>query len=139
MATQKLKNELLALEKQFWQAMKDRDTAVAMRLTDDQCIVAGAQGVELIRREQLAKMLESPGWTLNDYRFADDAQVCQLGDDVAVIAYDVHEDLTVEVKPVALDAAESSTWVRRNGNWVCASHIESIRGDPFGRDRRATA
>jgi hypothetical protein len=29
-----------------------------------------------------------------------------------------------------------STWVRRNGGWVCALHTESILGDPFGRDKR---
>ena len=37
------------------------------------------------------------------------------------------------------DAADASTWVRRNGRWVCALHTESLKGDPFGRDRRATA
>jgi hypothetical protein len=27
--------------------------------------------------------------------------------------------------------------VRRNGQWVCALHTESMLGDPFGRDRSA--
>jgi hypothetical protein len=58
-----------------------------------------------------------------------------LSDDVAIVAYTVHEDLTVEGKPVSLDAAESSTWVRRDGNWLCAMHTEALTGDPFGRDR----
>jgi hypothetical protein len=35
-----------------------------------------------------------------------------------------------------LDAADSSTWVRRNGRWLCALHTEAILGDPFGRDRQ---
>src|SRR6266540_6516732 len=39
------------------------------------------------------------------------------------------------VKPVELDAADASTWVRRNGKWLCALHTESLKGDPFGRDR----
>jgi len=50
----------------------------------------------------------------------------------------VHEELTVEGKPVTLDAADASTWVRRDGRWVCALHTESLRGDPFGRDRSRT-
>jgi hypothetical protein len=49
----------------------------------------------------------------------------------------VHEDLTVDGKPVTLDAAESSTWVRRDGRWACAMHTEAIAGDPFGRDSAA--
>ena len=36
---------LLDHEKQYWQAIKDRDVQAAMRLTDDPCIVTGAQGV----------------------------------------------------------------------------------------------
>lgn len=51
-------------------------------------------------------------------------------------SYRVHEELTVDGKPVTLDAADASTWVRRNGRWVCALHTEAISGDPFGRDRR---
>lgn len=47
----------------------------------------------------------------------------------------MHEELTVDGKRVALDAADASTWVRRNGRWVCALHTESLAGDPFGRDR----
>ena len=60
-----------------------------------------------------------------------------LRDDVAILAYRVHEELTVEGKPVTVEAADSSTWVHRDGRWVCAMHTESIAGDPFGRDRRA--
>ena len=59
-------------------------------------------------------------------------------DDVAIVAYKVRERLVVDGNPVTLDAADASTWIRRNGHWVCALHTESILGDPFGRDRRAT-
>jgi hypothetical protein len=62
-------------------------------------------------------------------------QVRLLRDDVAIVAYQVYEELTVDGKPVTLDAADSSTWVRRNGRWLCALHTEAIAGDPFGRDR----
>lgn len=59
----------------------------------------------------------------------------RLSDDVAIIGYKVHEELTVEGKPIALDAADASTWVRKDGRWVCALHTESLAGDPYGRDR----
>jgi hypothetical protein len=34
---------------------------------------------------------------------------------------------------------DSSTWVRRNGCWLCALHTEAIAGDPFGRDRQRSS
>ena len=64
-----------------------------------------------------------------------DAQVQQLSDDVAIIGYKVREKLTVDGKPLTMEAADASTWVRKNGRWVCALHTESVAGDPYGRDR----
>ena len=65
------------------------------------------------------------------------AELRLLGDDVAVLAYQVHEELTVDGKPVTLDASDSSTWIRRDGRWRCAAHTEAVFGDSFGRDRKA--
>lgn len=135
MSTQAVEKELVQLEKRYWQAMKEKDVETAMRLNDDQVIVTGAQGVASIDRDAFKGMMTDASWTLHDYDVSD-VQVRLLSDDVAIVAYKVTEDLTVEGKPVKLEAADSSTWVRRNGRWVCALHTEAITGDPFGRDRR---
>jgi hypothetical protein len=137
MGTKTIEAELLELEKRYWQALKDTDVDAAMRLTDDPCIITGAQGVGLIDRQTLAAMLKAAPYTLHRFEVKDDAQVRLLREDVAIVAYTVREELTVEGKPVTLEAADSSTWVRRDGGWVCALHTEAITGDPFGRDRRA--
>lgn len=135
MSTQAVEKELVQLEKQYWQAMKEKNVEAAMRLTDDPCIVTGAQGIARIDREAFKGMMTDAQWSLQDYDVSD-VQVRMLSDDVAIVAYKVTEDLTVEGKPVKLEAADSSTWVRRNGRWVCALHTEAIAGDPFGRDRQ---
>ena len=135
MTAKRMEKELLDLEKQYWQAIKDRDFDTALSLTDDPCIVAGAQGVSSIGREQFEAMMNQAEYTLNEFELSDEVQVRMLGDDVAVLAYKVREDLTVEGQPLTLEAAEASTWVRRDGRWLCALHTESITGDPFGRDR----
>ena len=70
----------------------------------------------------------------HDYELTD-TKVHLLKDDVAVIAYKVKENMTVDGKPLELEASEASTWVRRDGRWLCALHTESLSGDPFGRDR----
>ena len=58
-----------------------------------------------------------------------------LNEDVALVAYQVKEKLTVDGTPVNLEANDSSVWVRKNGEWLCAMHTESLVGDPFGRDK----
>jgi ketosteroid isomerase-like protein len=136
MATKTIESELLGLEKRYWQAVKDKDIDAAMRLTDDPCIVAGARGIARVDRQKFMAIMKGAPYTLHEFEIKDDAEVRLLGDDVAILAYNVHEELTVEGKPVTLDAADSSVWVRREGRWVCALHTESIAGDSYGRDRR---
>lgn len=139
MGTAITEKELMELERQYWQAMKDGDAPAAMRLTDDSCIVCGPQGVGSIDKQAIAAMFSAAKWKLDRFELKEGAKMRRLGDDVAVLAYEVHEDLTVDGQPVSIDAAECSTWVRREGRWACAQHSESIEGDPFGRDRARIA
>jgi len=129
-----LAKQLQDLEVQYWNCIKNKDIATALSLTNDPCIVAGAQGAAAIDKQNFAKMMTG-AWTLNNFTLHD-VVVQQLNEEAAVIAYKVHEDLTVDGKPVSLDAADASTWVKKNGRWLCALHTESLAGDPYGRDRR---
>jgi len=131
-----LQDELLDMENQYWRAIQEKDANAATRLTDDECVVAGAQGIGKLTREALPKMVETDQYTLHAFKLSD-VQVRSTSDDVAVIGYKVHEELTVGGKPVKLDAADTSVWVRRADGWRCAAHTESILGDPFGRDKVA--
>jgi hypothetical protein len=135
MTPQAAEKELMQLENRYWQALKEKDVDAAIRLTDDPCILTGAQGLASIDHETLKGMMTDAPYSLNAYDLRD-VQVRMLSDDVAIVAYKVTEDMTVEGKPVKLEAADASTWVRRDGRWVCALHTEAITGDPFGRDRR---
>jgi hypothetical protein len=134
MANETTDTELLAREHQYWQAIKDGDAALSARLSDDPCVVTGSQGVGRIDRATLEDMFATAAWKLTGFEITSPI-VELLTDDVAVVAYRVHEDLLVDGQPLTLDASDSSTWVRRNGEWVCAVHTEAIAGDPFGRDR----
>jgi len=129
--------QLEELERKYWQAIKDNDLDEALKLSDEPCIVAGAQGVASLDKKTFEKMMKSSSWKLLDFKLAD-FNVRLINDDVAIVAYTVHEDMEVDGKPLSLDAADSSTWVKRNGHWVCALHTESLKGDPFGRDRAKT-
>jgi uncharacterized protein (TIGR02246 family) len=126
--------ELRDLEDRYWAAVqrKDRDTAVA--LTDDDCIVVGARGVGRLNPRQIAQMLEGASFRIERYTLDDQHfEVRQIADDVAIVAYAIEEDLIVDGKPESLKAYDASVWVRRDGQWRCALHTESLPGDPFGR------
>jgi len=140
MANDKAEREVLDLEKRFWDAMKQKDGRSAARMTDDGCIVVGAQGVSAIDSKTMEKLTVEGDWQLQQYAFDEkNAQVRFISDDVAIVAYKVNERVVVDGKTMPIDANDSSVWVRRNGEWLCALHTESLAGDPFGRDRTTRA
>ena len=100
--------------------------------------VPGAQGVSAIDPATMGKLTKEGDWELERYTFDEStAQVQFLNEDVALVAYKVKEKLTVDGKPVNLEANDSSVWIRKDGEWLCAMHTESLAGDPFGRDKTA--
>ncbi len=126
------RDDLLALERKFWDAIKAKDSATAVSLSDDPCVVVGPQGVGEIDKRTLAGMLKGAPYDLTEYSL-EDVHVRPVADGVALVAYRVNEKLVVDGKETALQAFDSSVWVRRGGNWVCALHTESLPGDPYGR------
>ena len=129
-----MRDEIIEVEKRFWQAIQDGDAETASSLMTEPGIVTGAQGASTITREQFRKMMAAPAWKILKYEFSD-IQVEFPQKDLAVIAYKVHEDLMLDGKPLSMDCADASVWVRRESGWQCALHTESLLGDPFGRDK----
>lgn len=129
-----LENDLLELERRFWDAIKNRDSRTAARLSDDHCLIVGPQGVADIDKQTLSKMVEGPTSQLKQYQFDDrEVHIRVVSKDVAIIAYKVREDLVVSGTPLTMQAFDTSVWVRRDGAWVCALHTETLPGDPYGR------
>src|SRR5690349_1206821 len=123
--------EIVQLEQQYWQAIKDKDLSTLLRLTDDPCVVTGAQGPGTVDRTAYEKMLTGAKWTVLDFTLSD-VQARMAHDDVAIIAYRVREELDVAGERLTLEAADASVWIRRDGQWVCSLHTESVIGDPYG-------
>lgn len=138
MATQTKEQELIDTEQRFWGAMQQKDGNTAAELTDDGCIIVGAQGVSAIDRNSMRKMTAEGQWELRQFSFNEKTRrVRFISDDVAIVAYSVNEQLVVDGKPLQLEAHDASVWVRHGSEWRCALHTESPAGDPFGRDKQA--
>ena len=131
--------EILDLERRYWEAMRTRDVRTAVSLTDFPCLIAGASGVRSVDQASYEKMMSGASWRIHQFEIEDGAQVRQLTDDVAVIVYKIREEMTVDGKPVTLQAADSSVWVRQGDGWRCAMHTESLAGDAFGRNQAGSS
>ena len=140
MTVETKEQELIELEKRFWDTMKTKDGRTAGEMTDDGCIIVGAQGASAIDSKTMGKLTSEGQWVLKQFSIDNqNAHVKFVGDDVAIVAYKVNESVVVDGKTMPLEANDASVWVRRNGDWVCALHTESLAGDPYGRDKAQPA
>lgn len=122
------RDEVIALETSYWDAMKMKDGAKTAQLSGKTSLVTGAQGVMSIPQAKMAKMTEDGDWTLESYRFAD-IEVSTPAPDVAIIAYRVTQQVRMDGKMQELHAADHSTWIRSAEGWHCHAHSEAFLKD----------
>lgn len=115
-----MKNDIIELEKKYWNAMVSQDYATARDLTKFPCIVAGKQGVMSVDEPSYKKMFERGEGQKMKIKSITNEQI-QMGEDHALIAYliELHYDGRV------MKCACTSTWVKEKGEWLCAMHTES--------------
>jgi hypothetical protein len=128
MSASPTKEEIIALEKEYWDAMKRKDGKRTAELSGQAAVVTGAKGVMTIAKDKMGKMTEEGNWTLEDYRF-DDVQFVSPAPDVAIIAYTVKQKVTMDGTKQDLRAADSSTWIRGANGWECHAHSETFLQD----------
>ncbi len=123
--TSPTKEEIIALEKDYWDAMKRKDGKRTAQLSGKDALVTGARGVMTIPKAKIGKMTEEGNWELKEYSF-DNVEVVSPAPDVAIIAYTVTQKVTLDCKPQELRAADSSTWIRGGDGWECHAHSETM-------------
>jgi hypothetical protein len=119
------RDEIVALEKSYWDAMKAKDGKKTAALSGKSSLVTGTQGVMRIEKDKMAEMTEEGKWTLESYAF-DDVEVSTPSPDVALIAYTVSQSMTMDGKPKTMRAADSSVWIRGSNGWECHAHSETV-------------
>lgn len=122
------KDEIIALEKDYWDAMKRKDGKRTAQLSGKVALTTSARGVGAIPKTKMGAMTEEGDWTLDSYEFSD-VEVVTPADDVAIIAYKVKQKVTMGGKQQELRAADSSTWVRGPDGWECHGHSETFLQD----------
>ena len=123
--TKPTKDDIIALETSYWEAMKAKDGARTAELAGKVSLVTCAQGVMSIAKSKMGQMTEEGKWTLESYVF-EDIEVSTPAPDVAIIAYTVKQKVTLDGKLQILHAADSSTWIRGADGWECHAHSETF-------------
>ncbi|MEO5708073.1 MAG: nuclear transport factor 2 family protein [Alteraurantiacibacter sp.] len=115
------------LESRFWQSMIDKDPVAAKALIADESLIAGPTGVMSISPRKFEEMTKDGKWTLDSFEFSD-VLVSFPNDTTAVVAYKVHQTGSMDGKPMDLNCADTSTWVKDGEDWKCALHTETVLG-----------
>jgi ketosteroid isomerase-like protein len=118
-------DEIVALERSYWNALCKKDGATTARLSAEQALVTGKQGLMAVSRQAMKTMTEEGKWTLNSYQF-DDVKFLSPAPDVAILAYAVTQNVTMNGNTLNQRAANSSTWIRGPEGWQCCAHSESF-------------
>jgi ketosteroid isomerase-like protein len=125
--SESFKQEIIDLEKKYWAALRDQDLDSALNMTDFPGLVISSRGVMPITKDGYVKMFNSGQGRVRDFKIDEErAKVIQAGPDTAVIAYSVHSRFGKKDDDVKdIDAINTSTWVKKNGQWMCSMHTET--------------
>ena len=119
-------NELIDLEKRFWQSMVDEDTETALSMLAEPSLMVSSQGTMKFDHETYRQMAEHGDMVIKSFELSD-MNVMFPSEDIALLTYKVRQTLSTrgKSKQVNQEMADSSVWTRNNDGWRCAMHTET--------------
>lgn len=120
-----MRNEIIILEKKYWDAIASHDFETVKELTFFPCITTGSKGVNSIDEDTFAKMFEQSKNNMVKIIEISNEQVTILAEDWVVLGYKITLEHTVDGQTKQSHCACSSAWARINGKWKCPLHSET--------------
>lgn len=125
-------DEIMALERKFWQSMMDMDLDTAVSLLDEQSTAASAQGIHYFDPAEYKAMALSGDARITSFAFFDERVIFPVPD-VAIASYKAKQSFTMGGKSHEMVVYDTTTWIRKGGRWVASAHTESPeQKDPSG-------
>ncbi|RZJ07630.1 MAG: nuclear transport factor 2 family protein [Rubrivivax sp.] len=117
---------LINLEKKFWQSMVDEDTDTALGMLAEPSMMVSAQGAMQFDHDQYRQMAEQGQMVIKSFELSD-VNVMFPNDDTAVLTYRVRQEMAARGEDDAVEQlmADSSVWMRKDGEWRCFMHTET--------------
>ena len=116
--------ELIALEQRFWQTMVDGNTDDALRMLAEPAGMVSSHGAMQFDHAGYRKMADNDDYKLVSYTLSEFG-VLRPTPDVAILTYNVDQTTNIKGQELQERMCDTSTWVRRDGQWVCAIHTET--------------
>lgn len=117
-----VRDTLIAIERELWEAWKNRNTAPFERHLSSDSIGVGMSGVD-----NRAAILRDMGGTACDVRSysLDNFAVVMLNPNTALLTYKGTQDATCGGQVIPREVWASTVFVRRSGRWQAAFHQET--------------
>jgi hypothetical protein len=117
---------LIDLENKFWQSMVDEDTDTALAMLNEPALMVSSHGAMKFDHAGYRQMAEKGSMVLKSYQLSD-IDVVLPADDTAILTYRVKQTMAPRGKSGSLtqEMADTSTWIRRGGQWQCVMHTET--------------
>jgi hypothetical protein len=117
-----LKETLTTLEKQSWEAWKNRDGKFFQNFLSDDHVEVGFGGPT--DKKTVVAGVGSPACTVKSYT-VDHFELTELGPDTALLTYHAAQDTTCGGAVVPSPVWVSSLYVKRNGQWLNALYQQT--------------
>jgi hypothetical protein len=129
--------KIMDLERQGWEAAKNRDSAAAQRLLTDDALDVGDYGIWNAKRsaESIASLEKHPNYTLAEYSVSD-WRFRQASENVVVVAYRAELiSVSNNVRQSPVVHYYSAVWVRQGNTWRnLLFHNSAVPSKAKGRD-----
>jgi hypothetical protein len=117
-----LKQELLDIQKQYWDAMKTADTKTLSRLTADRFTMVMEEGITDADKSEFVEMMTAGDMKLKSYKLDEsNATARELSPGVALLAYRAHSDFERQGKLDNMENFFSTIFVKKGNGWVGAA------------------
>jgi hypothetical protein len=121
--SQSVEQELLAHEKEIWEAYRNKDLAALQRLLADDFLEVADPGKRFTKAQILAA---APDITVTEYSIQE-VKVVPFATDSAIISYKRRMKGNVKGHTFPPEAAlAAGTWTRRDGRWQQVLYQETI-------------
>jgi len=117
---------LIDLENRFWKSLVDEDTDTALAMLDEPALMVSSHGAMKFDHAGYRQMAEKGSMVLKSYQLSDMEVVFPV-EDTAILTYRVKQAMAPRGKSESItqDMADTSTWVRKGGQWQCVMHTET--------------
>jgi uncharacterized protein (TIGR02246 family) len=119
-----LKEEIVAIEKDSWKAYANHDAKAYGETMTDDAVVAGASGDIMTGKQEILADVSNNPCNVKSFDLAD-TKLRQLSADIAILTYNLTQDVTCGGQKLPAKIFATSIYVRQGGKWRWTSYQET--------------